>query len=202
MLYHVLENSKQCRDCARVDMIWFSFGILSGGNGQMFFVVDLSLWQGVAEVQQKVNEVHEENRPIASPCKILVTNELATAGDHSRTLGNRSCRGPSDGTKAWMVRSGEPGEACLGQTPPDDFDVNRHHLSMRFHETCQNVCTPSLSNYVKLISAESQVIDELQKELLAVKKVGSIRDNLAQRHIIDLSDLTDIPQKAPLNDSW
>ena len=165
MLYHVLENSKQCRDCARVDMIWFSFGILSGGNGQMFFVVDLSLWQGVAEVQQKVNEVHEENRPIASPCKILVTNELATAGDHSRTLGNRS-------------------------------------LSMRFHETCQNVCTPSLSNYVKLISAESQVIDELQKELLAVKKVGSIRDNLAQRHIIDLSDLTDIPQKAPLNDSW
>jgi purine nucleoside phosphorylase len=59
-----------------------------------------------------------------------------------------------------------------------------------------------LSNYVKLISAEPQVIDELQKELLAVKKVGSIRDNLAQRHIIDLSDLTDIPQKAPLNDSW
>jgi hypothetical protein len=87
MLYHVLENSKQCRDCARVDMIWFSFGILSDGNGQMLGV-DLSLWQGVAEVQQKVNEVHEENKPFASPCKILVTNSsdsrrpLADAWQH------------------------------------------------------------------------------------------------------------------------
>jgi hypothetical protein len=78
-------------------MIWFSFGILSDGNGQMLGV-DLSLWQGVAEVQQKVNEVHEENRPnFASPCKILY--QFSFAGDHSPTLGNTSCRGPSDGTK-------------------------------------------------------------------------------------------------------
>lgn len=100
--------------------------------------------------------------------------------------------------KAWMVRSGEP----LGLFGTNSSWWFWWKPTSFIHETCQNVCTPSLSNYVKLISAEPQVIDELQKELLAVKKVGSIRDNLAQRHIIDLSDLTDIPQKAPLNDSW
>ena len=100
--------------------------------------------------------------------------------------------------KAWMVRSGEP----LGLFGTNSSLWFWWKPTSFIHETCQNVCTPSLSNYVKLISAEPQVIDELQKELLAVKKVGSIRDNLAQRHIIYSYDLTDIPQKAPLNDSW
>ena len=51
------------------------------------------------------------------------------------------------------------------------LDGNPNHFISEISECLNHLL-------VKLISAEPQVIDELQKELLAVKKVGSIRDNL------------------------
>jgi hypothetical protein len=52
--------------------------------------------------------------------------------------------------KAWMVRSGEP----LGLFGTNSSWWFWWKPTSFIHETCQNVCTPSLSNYVKLISAE------------------------------------------------